>query len=211
MSKTNVNPGRARRRPQHSDDKLLDAAIAVFARAGFAAATVDAIAERSGATKPTLYARFGSKADLYRAAVERERDVFLEQLLSAYGEAAAQPVAALIERAVHGWFDYADRRPDGFRLLLTEPHGDAAAALVDEMRATVTDRVAGLIEGAMRRLDQDEPVTVRLVAAMIVGACTDGARRLQDDPQLTTERAATVATAFVIGATAGLNRRLLDV
>lgn len=211
MSKTNVNPGRARRRPQHSDDKLLDAATAVFARAGFAAATVDAIAERCGATKPTLYARFGAKADLYRAAVQRERDVFLEQLFSAYGEAADQPVAALIERAVHGWFDYADRRPDGFRLLLGQPHGDVAAGLVEEMRATVTDRVAGLIEGAMRRLDQHEPVTVALVAAMIVGACTDGARRLQDDPELTTERAATVATAFVIGATAGLNRRLLDV
>ncbi|HET6505154.1 MAG TPA: TetR/AcrR family transcriptional regulator [Baekduia sp.] len=211
MSKAKVNTARPRRRPQHSDDKLLDAATAVFAQAGYAAATVDAIAERGGATKPTLYARFGAKADLYRTTVERERDVFLEQLFSAYGEAAGQPVTALIERAVHGWFDYADRRPDGFRLLLAEPHGDVTAGLVEELRATVTDRVTTLIEGAMERLDQHEPVTAGLVAAMIVGACVDGARRLQDDPKLTTERAATVATAFVIGATAGLNRPLLDV
>lgn len=211
MSKAKVNGGPARRRPQHSDDKLLDAATTVFSRHGYAATTVDAIAEACGATKPTLYARFGSKADLYRAAVTRERDVFLDQLFSAYVAAEREPVGTLVERAVHAWFDYADSRPDAYRLLLSGGQNEPAADLLDEMRDEVTARVTGLIEGALRRLDQEERATAGLVAAMIVGACVDGARRLQDDPSLSPARAARVGTAFVVGAVWGLNRELLDV
>lgn len=212
MSKAKVNDRPSRRRPQHSDEKLLDAATAVFSRHGYAAATVDAIAEACGATKPTLYARYGSKAGVYRAAVERERAVFMEQLFSAYVAAEQEKVGVLIERAVQAWFAYADRRPDAFRLLFAGTAGDdPAAPLIEEMRDAVTGRVTGLIEGALRRLGQEEQATAALVAAMIVGACVDGARRLQDDPTLTAARAARVGTAFVVGATNGLNRELLDV
>jgi AcrR family transcriptional regulator len=211
MSKAKVNVPTVRRRPQHSDDKLLQAATAVFSRMGYAAATVEAVAAEGGATKPTLYARYGSKADLYCAAVRRERDVFLEQLFAAYRAAADEPVAVIVERAVHAWFAYADRRPDGYRLLFSGGQGQPADALITEMHDTVTARVTGLIEGAMSRLDQADRVTAGLVAAMIVGACVDGARRLQADPALTTARASAVATGFVLGAVWGLNRPLLDV
>jgi AcrR family transcriptional regulator len=206
-----VNREPVRRRPQHSDAKLLDAATEVFSRAGYAGATVDAIAEAAGATKPTLYLRFGSKADLYRAAVQRERDAFLEQLFSAYVAAQDEPVEVLIERAVHAWFVHADRRPQAFRLLLAGAEADPAADLFEEMRDAITERVADLIDRAMRRLGQHDRGTSMLVAAMIVGACVDGARRLERDPALTPARASAVATAFVSGAVWGLNRPLLDV
>jgi len=56
----------------HSDDGLLDAARSVFATNGFEAASMDAIAAAAGATKPTLYGRFGSKKALYEQAVARD-------------------------------------------------------------------------------------------------------------------------------------------
>lgn len=53
----------------HSDDVLLDAARSVFSASGFEATSMHAIAAAAGATKPTLYGRFGSKKALYEKAV----------------------------------------------------------------------------------------------------------------------------------------------
>ena len=201
----------ARRRPQHSDDKLLDAATAVFSRHGYEPATVAQIATEAGATKPTLYARYGSKADLYRSTLERERDVFLAQLFAAYDEARDRPVNEIVARAVHAWFAYADARPDGYRLLLADTPNEVSAQLQDAIRAAVIEQVTALIEEAMRRIEQSDRVRVRFISAMIVGACVDGARTLHQEPTLTSQDAATLATAFVLGATAGINPRLLEV
>jgi AcrR family transcriptional regulator len=201
----------ARRRPQHSDDKLLDAATAVFSRAGYELATVAQIAEQAGATKPTLYARYGSKAELYTSSLTRERDVFLAQLFAAYAEARDRPVNQIVERAVHAWFAYADARPDGYRLLFAGAPNEVSAQLQDAMHAAVVEQVTALIERAMKRIEQSDSVGVRLVSAMIVGACVDAARQLHAEPRLKTRDAAAIATAFVLGATAGINPRLLEV
>ena len=58
------------RRPRVAAERLLDAATAVFAEEGFEGATMEAIAARAGTTKPTLYARFGSKEELFAAVYE---------------------------------------------------------------------------------------------------------------------------------------------
>jgi AcrR family transcriptional regulator len=213
MGKANVNDEpdmtTARRRPQHSDDKLLDAATAVFSRVGYEPATVAQIAAEAGATKPTLYARYGSKADLYKSTLERERDVFQAHLFGAYAEARDRPVGEIVERAVHAFFAYADARPEGYRLLFASAPNDVRAQLQDAMHAAVIDQVTALIEGAMKRLEQSDTAGVRFVSAMIVGACIDGARTLLAEERLTTQDATAIATAFVMGATAGINPRLL--
>ena len=54
---------------------MLDAACAVFAAQGFANTTMEAIASRAGTTKPTLYARFGAKDQLFARAVRREHEL----------------------------------------------------------------------------------------------------------------------------------------
>ncbi|GAB2528715.1 TetR/AcrR family transcriptional regulator [Paramicrobacterium agarici] len=50
---------------------ILDAARQLFRSGGFAATTVNAIAERAGVSAPTVYATFGSKASVARAIVEQ--------------------------------------------------------------------------------------------------------------------------------------------
>lgn len=201
----------ARRRPQHSDDKLLDAAVAIFSRHGYEPTTVAQIATEAGATKPTLYARYGSKADLYKSTLERERDIFLAQLFAAYDQARDRPVNEIVERAVHAYFVYADERPEGYRLLFAGAQNEVSAQLLEAMRDAVIDQVTALIEGAMKRLKQSDTAGVRFVSAMIVGACIDGARTLLAEDRMTTQDATAIATAFVLGATAGINPRLLDV
>jgi AcrR family transcriptional regulator len=56
--------GRAEREQQ-----ILDAALAVFSERGFQNASMDAVAERVGVTKPVLYTHFGSKDGLLLACI----------------------------------------------------------------------------------------------------------------------------------------------
>jgi AcrR family transcriptional regulator len=64
---------------------LLDAAAEVFARKGFAAATLDEIAEAAGFTRGAFHHHFASKEELFLAVIAR-RD---EELLAGY-----EPIAA---------------------------------------------------------------------------------------------------------------------
>jgi AcrR family transcriptional regulator len=52
-------------------ERILDAAQGLFLRQGYEATTVEEIASRIGATKRTVYVRFGDKANLFRAVVAR--------------------------------------------------------------------------------------------------------------------------------------------
>jgi TetR/AcrR family transcriptional repressor of mexJK operon len=60
-------------------DQILDAAHKLFLSQGFAATSLQQIAEAAGATKRTLYVKVGDKAELFGAVVhrmlDRERDV----------------------------------------------------------------------------------------------------------------------------------------
>ena len=56
---------------QHNERKILDAADIVFAKSGFAGATIDAIADRARISKPNLHYYFKTKRLLYLAVLGR--------------------------------------------------------------------------------------------------------------------------------------------
>lgn len=64
---TTVSPKRARTR-----DRLLDAAVALFAEKGVLGSSVEEICERAGFTRGAFYSNFASKDELVLAAVERK-------------------------------------------------------------------------------------------------------------------------------------------
>lgn len=66
-----LEPGepKFRRRPADRPGEIVDAALAVFAERGFAAAKLDDIARRAGVSKGALYLYFETKEELFRAVV----------------------------------------------------------------------------------------------------------------------------------------------
>jgi AcrR family transcriptional regulator len=64
-------PGRPR--SEHVDDAILAAARAELGAHGYARMTVDAVAARAGVSKPTIYLRHPTKADLATAAIASMR------------------------------------------------------------------------------------------------------------------------------------------
>jgi len=76
--------------------RLLNAAVRVFDRKGYAAASVREVAEMAGVTKPALYYHFGSKEGLLLAILEqakREVDSAIERALARTGTARTRILA----------------------------------------------------------------------------------------------------------------------
>lgn len=88
-------------------EQILDAAVRAFVRAGFVATNLDDVAREAGITRVLLYRHFDTKADLYRAALDRA----CARLTDAVGadDFTENSISALVHAAA------AD--PDGFRLL----------------------------------------------------------------------------------------------
>ena len=87
----------ALRRPPRDQvvGRILDAAIAVFARRGFEAATMADVAGRVGMTAPALYYYFDSKQALLSEVIELNLARILERLERAVAEAGTSPRARL--------------------------------------------------------------------------------------------------------------------
>lgn len=90
---------------------IRDAALEVFLEAGFAAATMEAVAQRAQVSKGTLYARYDCKERLFRAVIEDEisrwsvRSGAGDHLLpTELGPRLRQLARGLIE--VHEWPEY---------------------------------------------------------------------------------------------------------
>jgi AcrR family transcriptional regulator len=65
---------RGRPRDPARDARILDAALALVAEVGFDRMTVDAIAERAGVGKPTIYRRWAGKSEVVADAIRRRKD-----------------------------------------------------------------------------------------------------------------------------------------
>lgn len=67
------------KRAEATRNKIIDGAIKCYAELGVQGSSMDIIAERAGATKPTLYAHFGSKEKLYDAVLVKMMGELLEE------------------------------------------------------------------------------------------------------------------------------------
>ncbi len=129
-------------RKAHTRSRLLEAAARVYARFGFAGATLEEVASDAGFTKGAVYAHFGSKENLLLALVEEHlAGQIAEQLELVDRERATweRPLAGS-ER----WMESLQREPDRFRLFVElwaqaqrdEQLRSRLAAALAQLRAT---------------------------------------------------------------------------
>ncbi len=62
-------PGPGRPRDPQVDGRLIDAMLRLLARDGYAGASLEAVAQEAGVSKPAIYRRWSSKAELATAAL----------------------------------------------------------------------------------------------------------------------------------------------
>jgi len=152
-------------------ERVIEAALALVAEGGWAAAGVAAVAARAGISTGAVYRHFASKGDLcaevFRRASQHELDVL--------GSVAARPGQAADERLAAVVATFVRRALEGRRLayaLLAEPAGPAVEAERLGFRRRYRDLFAGLVAfattaGAAPRQDE------QLAAAALVGAVAE--------------------------------------
>lgn len=189
------------------EEKMLDAACAVFAAEGFDRANMETIAARAGTTKPTLYAHFGSKEELFTATVRREYELRKERLFAAYETGDDEPFHRRLSRWNAAFFDFVRERPDGFRLISEGERYPVAAAVIARTNDEIVERVADLVARVSGR---DGRSGARLVATMIAGMLTACAREAVRSGRVDLGAAAALSEQVLYTALRGLDTDLMD-
>lgn len=187
----------ARRR--FTDDILLDAALGAFDARGYRGAQMSDIAEAAGTTKPTLYARLGSKEQIYLRVLEREAELLKAQLIAAYERAASRPLHEMIHLATGAFFDFAAQRRAGFDLLFRSAPGGPGHGSGERAIDEVIDHVTELVRTATLRTGRAPGASTELLAAAGVGVAIKVCQYARDN-HYDLATAETLATAFTEAA-----------
>lgn len=172
---------------------MLDAAVRVFSRRGFHAASMDEIADDAGISKPMVYAYLGSKEDLFVACLRREATRLMEAIARVAD--AELPVDEQLWRGLRAFFAFVDAHRDGWSVLYRQARAEQPfAAEIAAMRGrfvdVVTGMLGGVVEVAAARPARTEDLTA--MAYALVGATESLADWVLDhgkeDPEVTATR-----------------------
>jgi AcrR family transcriptional regulator len=175
-------------RPRQFDiDDALDRALHVFWSKGYEGASLSDLTEAMGITRPSLYAAFGNKEDLFRKALDR----YASRHVAFVQEALSEPTArGVVERMLFGFAD-AQTDPNSPPGCLTingaMACGDAGECIRQEL---ISRRAAG--EAALRD---------RLEHARAMGDLPP-----DSDPADLARYVATVAQGMAVQAAGGATR-----
>jgi AcrR family transcriptional regulator len=125
-------------------DALIEAAVHEFAHGGLHGTPVDRIARRVGVAQPYVFSLFGSKRDLFLAAVERNFELVAETFTKAAEEfdpATAPPDTDLKKAMGQAYIDMLQTNRDYLMLQLQA----YAACDDDDIRDRVRAGYAGLV------------------------------------------------------------------
>lgn len=189
----------------------LEAAARAFAHDGLHGTSMDAIAAAARLTKPSLYRRFGSKDGLFELVVEHECTRLTDHLLSAYALALELPVEARLANSFDAFFQYAQERPHGFRLLFCTSHhrSSTVAERIDVVRRQVTDRVAAMVRHELAANGNEAPVAADVLATVLVGMGEHTARRLIEEPAWDRAAVVRLLARFATAGGRGVGRSTL--
>src|SRR5436190_5092981 len=127
--------------------QMIEIAEAVFAERGYAAASMDDIAERVGVSKPMLYEYFQSKEGLLLACIRQSRAELREATKrSVSGSSSAE---AALRNGLLAFFVFIRERRQAWSLLRNEMAliGTSAADEIEGTRRQQTDLIATLMSG----------------------------------------------------------------
>jgi len=150
-----------RGRPREFDtDKALDAALGVFWRKGYEGASLPDLTEAMGINRPSLYAAFGNKEQLFRRVIAR----YIEGPAAYFRPALEEPTArAAAERLLNRSID-----------LVTDPRNPGGCLLVQGALACGEAADAIRCELAARRAASEFAIRERFERALAEGDLPPG-------------------------------------
>jgi AcrR family transcriptional regulator len=152
-------PARRLLRREERQAAILHGAAGAFARAGFAATSMEDVADACGVTKLIVYRHFDSKEDLYRAILQRVFDRQAEELVRGLEHPSQAGLGARTLLTV------AREDPAAFTLLWRHAPREAQfAAYALELRSMSVRAVRDLMA-----IDSDDPAFDAWSAEVVIG------------------------------------------
>ena len=145
MDKT-APPRRTRLTAERRRESILDAAVEVFAAAGYRAAKVSDVAARIGVSEPVIFQNFGSKEALYAAVLDRVADGIRGELQAEAGQHGS--AADLLAHVLSPPRASGQHGPGAHRMLF----GDVATLLADPGLPEPARRTARSLAGHLADL-----------------------------------------------------------
>lgn len=126
--------------------QLLGIAREVFTEEGYHAASMDAIAERAGVTKPVLYQHFPSKLELYLA--------LLDDGIASLVDATAAAIASTtdnkqrVHATIDAFFTFVEEHANAFRLVFESDllNEECVRERVEAAESSIATAIARVIE-----------------------------------------------------------------
>jgi len=116
------------------------AATEVFAEHGYAGASIDEIARRSGVSAPIVYDHFASKEDLYRRLLERQRD----DLVAFWAKRLPLPPGqGALGGLLDAYYSYVEANPFAYRMYFRDTEHPDVKQQGLKMLAALTATVPG--------------------------------------------------------------------
>ena len=132
-----------RGRPRAYDpDVALARAMEAFWKSGYAATSLDDLSAATGMNRPSLYAAFGDKQDIYAKAYRRYRATMRDEFKPLLE--AQQPVRVVLRRIFDACRTLYVSGPDGPRGCLTVVTAASEAVVDAEIRRLVVEAIAAL-------------------------------------------------------------------
>lgn len=181
-----VRTGRAKRLPRAVRERqILDAAVDVFSRLGFHAASMDEISEVAGISKPMLYAYLGSKEELFATCIRREATRMMEAIAGGV-EAEAAPDVQLWS-GLRAFFGFVGENRASWQVLHRQAssQGGPFAAELADMRGRAISLVAALLvhSSDFANVPRAGDKEAESLAAALVGAGESLADWWLDNPE----------------------------
>jgi AcrR family transcriptional regulator len=179
-------------RPRVFDvDEALDRALRVFWRKGYEGASLADLTKAMRINRPSLYAAFGNKEELFRRALDR----YAEGPAAYVGEALAEPTARAVVERLWGGAICALTNPRCPRGCLMVQGALACGDDSESIRRELADRRASLVEALRERFER---------------AAAEGDLPAGANPTQLAWYAATVANGMSVQAATGASREDLE-
>jgi AcrR family transcriptional regulator len=151
--RNNPRSGERSARRAERREELLDAAIGVV-RAEGAGASMEAMANAGGVTKPILYRHFGDREGLIAAMSSRFADGISETVIQTLGTASEAEPRDVLHASIDAYVSFIEADTELYRFLVQQDGrrgGQATMALAD----TIARRVTQVLDGQLAILGRD--------------------------------------------------------
>ena len=187
------NPSRRRISGGERRESILALTSRAFAERGYDGVRTAELAKSAGVSEALIYQHFRTKAELYRAAVDRSADILEDRVSSATGSSGS--AEERLERAVNAFLEFVSDASNAWRVLALHVSDPDLADYQRSLRARATGALAGLLASDPRAAGL-ERVQLEPLSEVIVGGAEALANWWSQNPRTERAELASLLTAF---------------